>query len=427
MTLGVKFRSDPSQYRPLTTAQADALGLNEVKGLIVRFGFQGEAFLTDWRIEAASPRKGVNAWFDQPTFRKNQLPTLPQAVATFAVGSIDLDKMFQSMVDLGSSLDPSVGDDPRQLETIVHDQTNAQFREDILKFLGPTFCVYMTPARPGDHEPRDKSDPMAYVCLAAVKDAVAFGNVLDKMVAQADANQVPGHGDGAKKMAAKKSPSSFLERLPSPQKAYRLTSSAAGVLGLGEGVRPTIMIGKSFVTVAANPELAREALAAESRQDKRWKPTGKLANAFDGMPSELTFLAVADHRGSQVPQWLAELPSLTQILVNMSEEVDLDNASPWSLLDMFCLPRPGRFQAKIDRSEVPDADDLRPFLFPSVLGATVDERGYRFISRATFPLALLANEAVINYYFWLGWTNFEGLRFEESLHFRIFGLGPIEW
>jgi hypothetical protein len=124
--------------------------------------------------------------------------------------------------------------------------------------------------------------------------------------------------------------------------------------------------------------------------------TDKLVNAFEGMPSDLTFLAVADHRGSHVPQWIAELPSLTQLLVNINEEVDLDNASPWCLLDMFCLPSPGRFQVKIDRSRIPDPHDLRPLLFPSVVAATVDELGYRFISRGAFPLALLANEAVIN-------------------------------
>jgi hypothetical protein len=398
-----------------------------MKGFTVRFGFQGEAFLIDWRIEAPSPRKGINAWFDQPSFRKNQLPLLPHDVATFAVGSLDLDKTYQGLVDLSSSLDPSVREDLRQFEMIVHDQTNVRLRDDLLKFLGPTLCVYLAPACPGDRTSRVKSDPMAYVLLAGLKDAVAFGNVLDMMVAQLNEDLVPDRGDLGQKKTGKKSPSSFLEKLQAPETGYRLTSSAAAILGLGDGVRPTIMIGKSFVAVAATPDRAREALATETRLDNRWKPTGKLEHAFEGLPGDLTFLAVADHRGSHVPGWIAGLPALTQLLVNMSEEEDLDNASPWSLLDMFCLPSPGRFQVKIARTRIPEADDLRPFQFPSVLAATVDERGYRLISRSAFPLALLANEAVINYYFWLGWTNYEGLRFTESLHFRIFGLDPCQW
>jgi hypothetical protein len=180
-------------------------------------------------------------------------------------------------------------------------------------------------------------------------------------------------------------------------------------------------------TPAQIEALGLNALASETQRDNRWKPAGKLVHAFEGLPGDVTFLAVADHRDSHVPNWIAGLPSLTQLIINMNQEEDLDNASPWALFDMFCLPSPGRFQAKINRSRIPKADDLRPFLFPSVLAATVDERGYRLISRGAFPLALIANEAVISYYFWLGRTKYEGLRFTESLHFRIFGLDPCQW
>jgi hypothetical protein len=78
-----------------------------------------------------------------------------------------------------------------------------------------------------------------------------------------------------------------------------------------------MMIGKSFVAVAANPELAREAVASETQQDNRWKPTGKLVDAFEGIPNDLTFFAVADDRGSHVPQWIAGLPIL--FLVGMDQ------------------------------------------------------------------------------------------------------------
>jgi hypothetical protein len=201
----------------------------------------------------------------------------------------------------------------------------------------------------------------------------------------------------------------------------------AAHLGLAAGVQPTIMMGNSFVVVAATPDLAREALASEAREDHGWQPTGKLVQAFEGLPGDLTFLAVADHRDSHVPRWIAGLPCVTQLLVNLSQEEDLDNASPWSLLDMFCLPSPGRFHVKFDRRGIPEADDLSPFLFPSVLAATVDERGLRLISRGSFPFALFANNAAINYFFSLGWTNYEGLRFKETLDLRIFGLDPSQW
>ena len=187
------------------------------------------------------------------------------------------------------------------------------------------------------------------------------------------------------------------------------------------------MIGKSFVAMAATPDLAREALASEAREDQGWKPTGRLVHAFEGLPGDVTFLGVADHRDSRVRRWIAGLPGMTQLLVNMSQEEDLDNASPWSLLDMFCLPSPGRFHVKIDNTRIPEADDLGPFLFPSVLAATVDERGLRFISRGAFPLALLTNDATVKSCFWFGWTYPEGFRFEETLEARVFGLDPSQW
>ena len=65
---------------------------------------------------------------------------------------------------------------------------------------------------------------------------------------------------------------------------------------------------------------------------------------------------------------------MTQMLINMSQEDDLDNASPWSFLDLIGVPRPGGFQVKIDRSQIPKAEDLCPFLLPSVVATSVDER-----------------------------------------------------
>jgi hypothetical protein len=400
-----------------TPAQIEALGFNGLKRIVGRFGFQREAFVADMRIEAPSPRKGLNAWFDQPTFDKNQLPPFPQGVDSFVVGSLDLEQTYRHIVEASTPMDPSVGEDLRQFEKIVHEQTNVRFREDLLKYLGPTWCVYLAPPGPADRKPREKSDLAAYVLLAGVKDAAAFGKVLDTMVSSINED------DGVLKPTR----APFLEKLPAPAMGYRLTSGIATFLGASDGVVPTIMIGKSHIALAATPELAREALAAETQVDRRWKPTGTLVNAFEGLPDALTFLVVADHRGSSVPEQIAALPYVTQIFINMCQEDNLDDASPWCLLDWFGVPRPGGFQVKIDRFQVPKADDLRPFLSPSILAASVDERGCRMISRGAFPFALLANETDIKCGLGAGWTIDEGFRFKEKVDFTIFGIDPTEW
>ena len=205
-----------------------------------------------------------------------------------------------------------------------------------------------------------------------------------------------------------------------------MSSRAAAKLELDAGVQPAIMVGKSFIAVAATPELAREALNVEKHDDKRWKPTSKLARAFEGLPDNLTFLAVSDHHESSFPDKIAGLPVMIQTIINMSQEENLENASPWCILDIFGLPRPGGFQVKIARSQVPTADDVRPFLMPSILAATVDERGYRLISREAFPFALFANESLLKFYVGFQWTLDEGLRFEEQANFTIFGFDPTE-
>lgn len=195
------------------------LGLNGLKNIVGRFGFQGEAFLCDLRIGAPSPRTGINTWFDQPSFRKNQLPPMPQGVASFAVGSVDPEKTYQSLIDLSPSIDPTLIDDLRQFERIVHEQTNVRFREDLLKYLGPTWCIYLAPPAPGESKPRDKSDPTAYVLLVGVKDAAAFGKVLDTMVSQLNedlGDLESDDGDPGQKKTDKKSSTSFLEKLPAP-------------------------------------------------------------------------------------------------------------------------------------------------------------------------------------------------------------------
>ena len=59
-------------------ALLEDLGLDGIKRVVGRWGFQDKALLTDVRVEAPAPRKGLVAWLDQPAFRKDLLPPLPR-------------------------------------------------------------------------------------------------------------------------------------------------------------------------------------------------------------------------------------------------------------------------------------------------------------------------------------------------------------
>ena len=85
-----------------------ALGLDGIKRIVVRYGFQGKALLTDICIEAPAPRKGLVGWLDQPGFRKDRLPPLPRNTAEFAVGSFDPAVTCQKLVNALKVLEPAV-------------------------------------------------------------------------------------------------------------------------------------------------------------------------------------------------------------------------------------------------------------------------------------------------------------------------------
>src|SRR5262249_7295585 len=62
-------------------------------------GFEGEATRTVIRAIAPSPRRGVLALFDQPTFDAGSLPPIPAGVHGFVVLSVDWPKTYDRVVE----------------------------------------------------------------------------------------------------------------------------------------------------------------------------------------------------------------------------------------------------------------------------------------------------------------------------------------
>ncbi len=106
------------------------------------------------------------------------------------------------------------------------------------------------------------------------------------------------------------------------------------------------------------------------------------------MPAKLTFLVVGDHRDSAVPGLIAGLPVLVQLLSAGLSDLDRpDAAMSADLLSLAGIPRAGGFRLRIDPDKIPKAQDLMSHLFPSVLAASVDDAGLRFIAREAIPFA----------------------------------------
>jgi hypothetical protein len=327
---------------------------------------------------------------DQPGFRKDRLPPIPRGAGAFLVGSCDLVKAYDVLLPLWIE-GPDFGDaggvdgeSSRMIELLVFEATGQRLHEDILGHIGPTWCLYSEPQRE-----KGKSDAPMPTLLVEVDDAKAFGKVIDSLARRLNA-QFRTAREGDKGKPADDLPTFALERLPAPERGYRLTSPAGIIPWLGEGQQPTLLVGESYVAFAANPGLARAALAASSTPGERWGPSGELADAFECLPAEMTSLTVGDPRDSAWPEMVVSLPKLVQYVASAFEAVDgdLPEASPGAkFLGLLGVPQAGGFRLRIDPAKAPKADALRDQLFPSVLATAVDDRGFRLIAREAVPFA----------------------------------------
>ena len=165
---------------------AELLGLDGIKRIVGRWGFQGKALLTDVRIEAPVPRKGLVGWLDQPAFRKGELPPIPQSTRTFLVDSFDPALAYGRFGELARKIEPETGALIDELEKAAKDITGLRLREDLLSHLGPTWCVLPVPSADGQGGGKAEVDPTEYVLVASLRDADGFSKVLDTLAARAN-------------------------------------------------------------------------------------------------------------------------------------------------------------------------------------------------------------------------------------------------
>jgi hypothetical protein len=404
----VKKKADPIEM----------LGLDGVKRIVGRWGFQGKALLTDVRIEAPVPRKGLVAWLDQPAFDKDHLPPIPRATHAFIVDSFDPAVAYGRFTDLTKKLEPEMGGLIDQVERSIRDVTGLRLGDDILSHLGPTWCILPVPSAEGGGDRKAEFDPGEYVLVASLKDADGFAKSLDTLAVKANQyfrDRERTNDDPAPGRPQADPPMLALERLPAPHRGYRLTSPSRLVFWLNEDVQPTILVGKAYAAIAVNAERAAGALAFEQGAGGRWRPTGELISAFECLPAKLTFLSIGDSRDSAVPDAIAQLPSIVQLLATTFGAIDDPGAAMApDLLTLFGVPGRGSFRLRIEPARIPKPEQLQVHLVPSVLAAAVDDRGIRFIAREAFPFACTGNRSYVKS--GIKWGGTEGWK-------RTLGLG----
>jgi hypothetical protein len=387
------------------------MGLGGAKRIIGRWGFRGKALLTDVRFEGPGPWKGMVGMLDPAGFGKDRLPPIARRSGAFAVGS------FRGGMDPASwaTLRGMVRADYRpQLEVAeraISDAKNRRSFEELVKHLGPAWCLYASPRGNG-------SESAVPTLLIDVKDVEALDRALDSLATRLNAYfREQEFGDAGVPAANQRPATLALERLPAPERGYRVTSPAKRVPWLTDDLHPTVLLGRKVAVIAANPALARAAAAAESPDAELWKPAGEASKSFECLPARPPLLIVGNPRDSSWPEGIANLPKTAAPFLGKFVGADggaLADAPRSGLLSLFGVGRPVDPTDGEGRAGPIRAADLRARIFPSTFSATLDDRGVRFLSLEAMPFGCV----------WLQ-AKYEGKGLANPLTLK-FKIGPGE-
>src|SRR5205085_4656850 len=132
------------------------------------------------RLVAPSPRRGVLALFDQPTFDRSSLPPLPADLTGFTVASVDPARTYDRVVDLLKAADPAAAGRVAASEEALRQALGADLRKDLLAHLGPHWAVYGQPA--GRPAAGGVFTLLDLTVTVQVDDATAVGKALDPLL-----------------------------------------------------------------------------------------------------------------------------------------------------------------------------------------------------------------------------------------------------
>jgi hypothetical protein len=388
---------------PTLPPEAVGLGLDRIKRFDYRWGFQEDTLVSIVGAVIPAPRKGIPAMFDQPTFDARQLPPLPVGTSGFTVVSVEEPRLAPLLRDsLGALARAPSSDEPGQIDDALKAIFGVSLHDEFFGYLGNRFTLYNVATR--INAPSHALESLALGLFRAPKMAIVaevkhrdlLVKSLEKMIERANEalRAMPKQQFGFEL--------GEIQRLKNGETGFMMSFTGSEV-PIASGLRPTVLVGQKSLVLASTPALARRARDLAENPGAAVLQAGEpLLKRLEGLPGKLIMLSVADTANSVYPELIVGLPGFAESLAKSRRS----SLFPSFMAEMN-LPLPfvnppspdGQPAASpapaFDAELVPDPDDLRPYLFPSVHALVVDDSGIQFISREAIPTLNLSTAVPI--------------------------------
>ncbi len=335
-------------------------GLDGIKRVDYRWGFQEDAVYSVLGIVAPSPRRGLLAVVDAgpfPKFDKASLPPIPAGVTSWSAFSFSPGALWAWSTDLVRKSVPPGSPPPGILgfeAAVPQILGGLRLKEDVLGPLGPRWLFY------ADVDSLSKGSKGRAALTIELADSAKTGKAVDGIIAfatQAMAAQ-GGQPGGPPKVEFRK--------LPGANPAYRVVLPPGVVPpNLAQVIAPVILVGKKQLAIGMTEAEARAATSAG-----KWAPGPEYTPILARVPGDLIALSVSDPR-TTLPDMVANSPAMLAGLNAMATARAQPGKAPFTL--------------KISPDKFPSAADLRSRLTPGTMAITLDATGLKMISRESVP------------------------------------------
>lgn len=329
------------------------LGLDGVRHIEMRMGFEGDQIRNIVRVVAPSPRKGLLSILDGPTFAADTMPPIHPSASGFTAVSIEPEAIFTKIAAAARSMDPRAG---RQLDGFLNQfraQTGISLVDDLLRAIGPAMSFGTVPDKA-----RNSSDAFATV---QVKDAAAFARTVDKL-----APVLTAIADQALRAQAGPGAGGFEIRRADQDKAEWVIRMPAGLAPGLETLSPQFRIENQSLAFAFDTRTI-DILQQIAARRTPFAFRGDYAPIAQRLPKTMVYLGVQDTK-TTLPATIAAIPLILQ---GIDQAARADGNPPIPI--------------RIDRNLMPTAESMTPYLSPSMMSVSVHQEGIKLDSAASVP------------------------------------------